>query len=464
MRRRSGAASLHDGFIPGTALADGGPATPFTPAPKAPSAAAAAPAAAGATAAGAAAAGAAVSPAPENTLGVPSAAGNAATNAPASAPSPQQAGAAGAPNPRAAAQGSTTTPPATGGLEIIFRPDPTVWDGRFANNGWLQELPKPLTKVTWDPTAWVSPQLAKERGLNDGDLIELKYRGNTMRLPVFRVPGHPAQSVTVFLGYGRRMAGRVGTAAKDAEAFNAYLLRTSDAPWFGDGLEISKTGSRYLLATTQEHHMMEGREPVRVATLEQYKAEPHIIAEHGEKPPNTLTLYPDHVYDGNKWGMAIDLTTCTGCSACTIACVAENNIPVVGKEQVAARTRDALDSRRSLLRRQRLRHRGRGVPSAGTLHAVRERAVRGRLPGRRHVTQRRRPERHGLQPLRRHALLLEQLPVQGAAVQLPALPGLDDAEPRADAQPRRHGAQPRRHGEVHLLRAAHQPGPDRRQA
>jgi MoCo/4Fe-4S cofactor protein with predicted Tat translocation signal len=320
---------LHDGFIPGTALADGGPATPFTPAPKAPAAGAAAPAAAGA-----AAAGGAVPPAPENTLGVPSASGNAVPSAPAGAPATQQAGTA-APNPPAS-QGSTTTPPATGGLEIIFRPDPTVWDGRFANNGWLQELPKPLTKVTWDPTAWVSPQLAKERGLNDGDLIELKYRGNTMRLPVFRVPGHPAQSVTVFLGYGRRMAGRVGTASKDAEAFSAYLLRTSDAPWFGDGLEITKTGSRYLLATTQEHHMMEGREPVRVATLEQYKAEPRIIAEQGEKPPNTLTLYPDHVYDGNKWGMAIDLTTCTGCSACTIACVAENNIPVVGKDQVAA--------------------------------------------------------------------------------------------------------------------------------
>jgi molybdopterin-containing oxidoreductase family iron-sulfur binding subunit len=91
-----------------------------------------------------------------------------------------------------------------------------------------------------------------------------------------------------------------------------------------------------MLATTQEHHLMEGRAPVRAATLEQYKAEPHVIQDQGEKPPRTLTLYPEHVYDGYKWGMAIDLSSCTGCNACTIACVAENNIPVVGKEQVAA--------------------------------------------------------------------------------------------------------------------------------
>jgi MoCo/4Fe-4S cofactor protein with predicted Tat translocation signal len=280
--------ALHDGFIGGTAIADGGPATPFGTA--------------GATAA-------------------------AAVPAPPAAPQPPSA-----------------APPAEGGLEIIFRPDPTIWDGRFANNGWLQELPKPLTKITWDTSAWISPALAKDRGLNDGDVIELRYRGNTARMPIFRVPGHPAQSVTVFLGYGRRMAGRVGTAAKDAEAFNAYLLRTSDAPWFGNGLEISKTGDRYLLATTQEHHLMEpdptrhggGRAPVRVATLEQYKSHPAVIHEQVHNFPRTLTMYPDHPYNGNKWGMAIDLSSCTGCGACTIACTAENNIPVVGKEQVAA--------------------------------------------------------------------------------------------------------------------------------
>ena len=299
--------ALHDGFISGTALADGGPATPFVAfSPGAP-------------------------PAAPGTTGT-----EANTAAASSTPSaPPAAAAAPAAAPQTTHAPAAPAPAVEGGLELIFRPDPTVWDGRFANNGWLQELPKPLTKVTWDTTAWVSPQLAKERGLTDGDVIEMKYRGNTARMPIFRVPGHPQQSVTVFFGYGRRMAGHVGTATKEAEPFNAFLLRTSDAPWFGNGLEIARTGDRYLLATTQEHHLMEGRAPVRVATLEEYRKEPAIIQEQGEKPPKTLTMYPEYKYDGNKWGMAIDLSSCTGCSACTIACVAENNIPVVGKDQVS---------------------------------------------------------------------------------------------------------------------------------
>jgi molybdopterin-containing oxidoreductase family iron-sulfur binding subunit len=220
------------------------------------------------------------------------------------------------------------------GLEIIFRPDPTIGDGRFANNGWLQELPKPITKITWDPTAWISPKLAESQHLNDGDLIELKYRGNTARLPVAIVPGHPENSVTAFLGYGRQNTGRVGTPGDDeAKNFNVYRLRTSDAPFFGSGLEISKVG-KYLIARTQEHHLMEDRNPVRATTIEEYKKNPEVIAHMGETPPRTLTLIPEWEYNGYKWGMAIDLTSCTGCGTCTIACQAENNIPVVGKEQV----------------------------------------------------------------------------------------------------------------------------------
>ena len=298
--------ALHDGFIRGTSIADGGPATPFVPAP------AAAPgtlAIAGATAAtGASPAAAPAAP---------------AQPAPAAAPSAPEA------SPTAA------SPAPAAGLEIIFRPDPTVWDGRFANNGWLQELPKPLTKVTWDATAWLHPSLADQHSLRDGDVIELRYRGNTARMPIFRVGGHPRQSVTVFFGYGRRKAGRVGNAEGMAQQFNPFLLRTSDAPWFGTGLEISKTGERHLIATTQEHHLMEGRNPVRVAGLEEYLREPKIIAEMGEKPARTLTLVPEYEYKDYKWGMAIDLTSCTGCGACTMACVAENNIPVVGKDQVS---------------------------------------------------------------------------------------------------------------------------------
>jgi MoCo/4Fe-4S cofactor protein with predicted Tat translocation signal len=314
--------SVHDGFVGGTSIADGGQATPFKPAPK--------------------------PPAPATPSGTAAAAGTAATAQPAtpSAPPPGRAAAAPAPSvpapavaPRAAREpqplSPTSAPAIASGLEIIFRPDPTVWDGRFANIGWLQELPKPLTKITWDATAWVHPGFAQEHGLTNGDVIELRYRGNVARMPVWLMPGQPRQSVTVFFGYGRRLAGRVGNAAGGAEHFNAFLLRTSDAPWFGAGLEIAKTGERHLVATTQEHHLMEGRAPVRVATLGAYTKEPKIIEEQGEKPPKTLTMYPDHAYGGYKWGMAIDLSSCTGCGACTIACVAENNIPVVGKDQVS---------------------------------------------------------------------------------------------------------------------------------
>ncbi|MBA2258504.1 MAG: TAT-variant-translocated molybdopterin oxidoreductase [Acidobacteria bacterium] len=321
---------VHDGFIAGSAVTAGGPGTSFTPAPAvappkpAPGTPGVAGAARPATGGGA----------PSTTVPAPS--------APSAPPAPTSAVAPSAPSAPTSAVAPAAPPPApapaapsSGGLEIIFRPDPTIWDGSFANNGWLQELPKPLTKLTWDTSAWISPRLAASRELHNGDVIELRYRGNTAKMPVFIVPGHPQESVTVFFGYGRRMAGRVGNAIAEAQQFNAYLLRTSDAPWFGHGLEISKTGDSYPLATTQEHHAMEGRAPVRVATLEEYKHDPAVIAHQGHTPPKTLTMYPEHAYDGYKWGMAIDLTSCTGCGACTIACVAENNIPVVGKEQVA---------------------------------------------------------------------------------------------------------------------------------
>jgi MoCo/4Fe-4S cofactor protein with predicted Tat translocation signal len=232
--------------------------------------------------------------------------------------------------------GSGQVPSGNGsGLEIIFRPDPTIWDGRFANNGWLQELAKPLTKITWDPTAWVSPRLAEQQKLRDGDIVELRYRGNTAKLPITIVAGHPDGSVTAFMGYGRSVIGRVGTPLDDvAKEFDVFRLRTSDALWFGTGLEIAKAGGRYVIARTQEHHLMETRDPVRVATFEEYKKNPDVIAHMGEKPPKTVTLIPDWSYESYKWGMSIDLTSCTGCGTCTIACQSENNIPVVGKDQV----------------------------------------------------------------------------------------------------------------------------------
>jgi molybdopterin-containing oxidoreductase family iron-sulfur binding subunit len=218
-------------------------------------------------------------------------------------------------------------PPGT--IEIQFRPDPTIGDGRHANNGWLQELPKPLTKLTWDAAAYISPATAQRIGVVDGDVVELRANGRSIRMPVLAVPGHAADTATVHFGYGRRRAGRVGTGA----GFDAYPLRTSDAPWMTRG-EIVKTDQRYPLATTQNHFLMENRNVIRVATVEEYQHDPEIIRHMGHTPPKNLTLYPTFEKTGNQWGMAIDLDACTGCGACVTACQAENNVPVVGKSQV----------------------------------------------------------------------------------------------------------------------------------
>ncbi len=226
-------------------------------------------------------------------------------------------------------QQTTDNGPST--LEIIFRPDPHIHDGRFANNGWLQELPKPLTRLTWDNAALISPTTAEKLSVQNEDLVALDYKGRQVQAPIWILPGHPNDSVTVHFGYGRTRAGRVGNGA----GFNAYALRTLATPWFDLGLNIVKTGRRYRLACTQHHHSMEGRNPVRAGTLLQYQKDPGFIHEMGHSVPEGLTLYPEHKYQNYAWGMVIDLGACTGCNACTIACQAENNIPVVGKEQVA---------------------------------------------------------------------------------------------------------------------------------
>jgi molybdopterin-containing oxidoreductase family iron-sulfur binding subunit len=215
------------------------------------------------------------------------------------------------------------------GIEIAFRPDPTIHDGRYANNGWLQELPKPLTKLTWDNAALLSARTAARLGLANEDMVELRCESRSVEAPVWIVPGHADDCVSIHLGYGRTRAGRVGTGA----GFNAYALRTTAAPWFGPGLEIVKTGQRRSLACTQDHWSMEGRDIIRSTSLEEYGKEPGPGPR--EAPRAADSLFPARKYEGHAWGMSIDLSSCVGCNACVVACQAENNIPVVGKDQVS---------------------------------------------------------------------------------------------------------------------------------
>jgi molybdopterin-containing oxidoreductase family iron-sulfur binding subunit len=216
------------------------------------------------------------------------------------------------------------------GLEISFVPDPTVYDGRFANNPWLQELPKPLTRLTWDNAVLIAPATAVRLGLATQDVVEIARGDRRVRGAVLVQPGHAPDAVTVHLGYGRTRAGR----AADGAGFNAYLLRTSDAPWCAAGVELRKTGDTYLLAGVQGHFQMENRALVRPGTLEDYRHDPEFARHLSHEPPREMSLYPEFRYEGYAWGMAIDQTVCTGCSSCVIACVAENNTPVVGKDQV----------------------------------------------------------------------------------------------------------------------------------
>jgi len=220
---------------------------------------------------------------------------------------------------------------APAGLEVVFRPDPSVYDGRFVNNGWLQELPKWLTKLTWDNGALLSPGTADRLNLVSGDVVEVKQGSNTLRIPVWIAPGHAADVITLHLGYGRDRAGRIGTGI----GFGINSLRTSAAPDFLSGVEVTKTGESYELVSTQDHWSLEGRNLVRVATTEQFQQDPNFAAKQEHQPLVGLSMFEERKYEGYAWGMTIDQNVCTGCNSCVVACQAENNVPVVGKAQVA---------------------------------------------------------------------------------------------------------------------------------
>jgi len=259
-------------------------------------------------------------------------------------------------------------------LEVRFVADYKTDDGRFANNGWLQECPDPITKIAWDNAILVSPRLARELGIEPGGsllqvarkesaefeagkekarVFELALGGRRIRGPVHIQPGLSNYTVVVSLGHGRTHCGRVGNGA----GFDAYRLRGSELPHFATGATLVDTGERMLLANTQEHWSMEGRDLVREANLDEYRKTPFFVAGLGMEshtPPvygkdgdklslaekargtprgNSLYETPDFGGD-HQWGMSIDLNVCTGCNACVVACQAENNIPIVGKDQV----------------------------------------------------------------------------------------------------------------------------------
>ncbi len=219
------------------------------------------------------------------------------------------------------------------GLDVVFRADPTLHDGRFANNGWLQELPKPLTQLTWGNAVLISPATAVRLRFTTADHpeeanekeVELTCQGRSVIGPIWVLPGLPENTVTIHLGHGRTRAGHVGTGV----GFNANLIRMSSNPWFAGGGTLRGTGGKIRLAATQQHHLMEGRDVVITGTPEQ----PPVIPT---PPSRRLTLYDDseHLQAAEQWGMVIDLSSCTSCKACVVACQAENNIPVVGKEDV----------------------------------------------------------------------------------------------------------------------------------
>lgn len=215
-------------------------------------------------------------------------------------------------------------------LEVAFYPSYTLYDGTFANNGWLQELPDPSTKLTWDNAALMSSTTARQLDVKTEDVISVKVGRQTVELPVFIMPGHANDSVSLFFGYGRSVVGRVG----ENTGFNVYPLRHLSGMGYTANAEIQKTGGIYTLASTQDHGSMENRPIFRSATLSEYEKQPDFAKEMVEVPDVT-SLWKDHQYtEGYQWGMAIDLAKCTGCNACVTACQSENNIPIVGKSEV----------------------------------------------------------------------------------------------------------------------------------
>jgi molybdopterin-containing oxidoreductase family iron-sulfur binding subunit len=231
------------------------------------------------------------------------------------------------PNPDAVRQLATTGTERQGRFQALFRPDEGLWDGRYADNAWLLEMPRPFTRLTWDNAALVAPSTAKRLDVATHDVVEIVIDQVSLKVPVYVLPGQAPEHITLPLGFGRA-AGGLGAGV----GFNAYRFRTSADPWIVDIASIAKTGETYRLATTQSQDRVLGRDLVREGDLAEFHENPAGIVQKRKAE----SLYPPHDYPDRAWAMAIDLNSCIGCQACTIACQAENNVPVVGKDQVLA--------------------------------------------------------------------------------------------------------------------------------
>ncbi len=242
--------------------------------------------------------------------------------------------------------------PASGELEVVFQRDASVYDGRFANNGWLQELPDPMSRLTWDNAALIGPATAEKLGVASDQVVRVEVAGRSLELPVFVMPGQADGTVGIALGYGRTAAGHVGGSDQHKVApvgANAYAIRPSGSPYCATSATVATTGKTSPLATTQDHHAIDAiavkgmaerlGQLVREATKTELAEHPEVIAHAlhlpgGVDEDQLQSMWDEHEFDGRRWGMSIDMNKCVGCNACVVACQAENNIPVVGKERV----------------------------------------------------------------------------------------------------------------------------------
>lgn len=222
---------------------------------------------------------------------------------------------------------SSTPRPAEGALEIAFHASPSVYDGRVANNAWLLELPRPITKLTWGNAAMMSARTAARLGVDTGDVVALTLHDERIDIPALIVRGHADDVVSLDFGYGRGGAEELARGV----GVSAYRIRPSAAPWFDDGLVLEKTGAKAELAIAQPHLSQHERPIALVKKLTVYRDDPDFATE--QKGPQR-SLYRSYDYTGTQWAMTIDMSICTGCSACVVACQAENNVLVVGKKEV----------------------------------------------------------------------------------------------------------------------------------